>query len=104
MTENLESKDKRLIGKRTILRIEIRIRLEEDVSKADSKVCTINIKVLLAWHIYFLATWTIDLDTRSRELFGEADRQYNLSITENTLASAKDTQQELFSHHGKTAR
>lgn len=91
LSENLESKDKWLVGEWTVLWIEIRIRLEENVSEAYSKVRSINVQVLLARYVHFLATWAIDLDTRSWQLFWKTNRQYNLPITEDALACAEDT-------------
>jgi len=63
LSENLESKDERLVSEWTILRIEVGVCLEEDVSETDSEVGSINVKVLLARNVHLLATWTVDLDT-----------------------------------------
>ena len=63
LSENLESKEERLVSEWTILRIEVGVCLEEDVSETDSEVGSINVKVLLARNVHLLATWTVDLDT-----------------------------------------
>ena len=64
LSENLEAKDEWLVGERTILRVEVRVSLEKNVGKTDAEVSSIDIQVLLAGYVHFLATWAVDFDTR----------------------------------------
>ena len=64
LSENLEAKDKWLVGERTILRVEVRVSLEKNVGKTDAEVSSIDIQVLLTGYVHFLATWAVDFDTR----------------------------------------
>ena len=63
LSENLEAKDKWLVRERAILRVKVRVCLEKNVGETDAEVGAIDVQVLLAGYIHFLATWTVDLDT-----------------------------------------
>ena len=57
----LEAINRRNISERPILGVQIRIRLEQDIGKAKSKVGTIDIQVLLPGHVHFLAFRAVGL-------------------------------------------
>jgi hypothetical protein len=57
LSENFKSEDQWLIRQRPVLGVEVRVSLKEDICEADAKVSSINVQVLLARHVDFLAAW-----------------------------------------------
>lgn len=50
------------VGQWTILWVEVRVSLQQDIAETSSKVCTVNIEMLLAWHVDFLAFGAVCFD------------------------------------------
>ena len=73
------------------------------MGEAQTKVSSINVEVLLARHVYFLASRAVDLDTRGAQLLGQADWQHDLAVAEDALAGTEHAKEELLSHEGQPA-
>jgi len=54
--------------------------LQEDVRKARSEVCAIDIKLFLPGHIDVLALGTVNLDSACRQLFRKAKWKHRLAF------------------------
>ena len=62
MTEDLEPVNRRDVSQRTLLRVEIWVRFEQDVGEAQAEVGSIDVQVLLSGHVNFLASGTVGLN------------------------------------------
>ena len=114
LAEDLETVDGRNVGQRALLRIQVRVSLEEDVGKAQPKVGPVDIEVLLPRHIQLLASWTVGLfrvsmfdtylDSGGGQLLGESDGQDELAVAEDALAAPEGAQNIFLTHHRESAR
>lgn len=71
---------------------------EENVWKTCTKVCSIDVKLLLSWEIYVMTPWTIYFDSRRGQFFRNSDWEDVLSLTKHSWAGTECSLHKLFSH------
>ena len=63
-----------------------------------TKICAINIELLLSGQVDIDTARAIDFDSRSGKLLRNTDRKHVLALAEDAWACAKRTLQKLLSH------
>lgn len=76
-----------------------RAYLHENVWKACSEISAINIELLRPWYVHVLASRTVNLYARCRQLLGDPNGQHTLSLTEHSRAVAEGAQHVFLLHH-----
>lgn len=103
LSKHFESVNSWEISERAVLGVKVWVRLQKYVCKGCTKICTINVKMLLSRNIHFLAFRAVGFYSRCGKLFRKSYRKDKLTITQNTLAIPKSSKSVLFTHHSQSS-
>ena len=80
LSKNFESVNGWEISERAVFGVQVWVSLQKYVCKGCTKICTINIKMLLSRNIHFLAFRAVGFYPRRGKLFRKSYRKYKLAI------------------------
>jgi hypothetical protein len=89
LPKHLEAVNSGHVRQRPILRVQVRVRLQQHIRKACPEIRSVNIQMLLPWNVHFLALGAVRLNSASRKFLRKTNGQDELAVAQDSLAIAK---------------